>query len=64
VEYVVKQGEAADMILEVAKERNVDLIVLGVHPEKGFPGASTHLPMATAHKVVSHANCPVLTIRH
>jgi nucleotide-binding universal stress UspA family protein len=64
VEYVVKQGKAADTILEVAKERNVDLIVLGVHPETGFPGASTHLPIATAHKVVSHANCPVLTIRH
>lgn len=63
-EYVVKQGEAADTILEVARERNVDLIVLGVHPEKGFLGASTHLPIATAHKVVSHANCPVLTIRH
>jgi len=64
VEYVVKQGEAADSILEVAKERNVDLIVLGVRPETGFPGASTHLPIATAHKVVSQANCPVLTIRH
>lgn len=64
VEYVVKQGEAADAILEVARERNVDLIVLGARPETGFPGASTHLPIATAHKVVSHANCPVLTIRH
>ena len=64
VEYVVKQGEAADGILAVANERNVDLIVLGVRPETGFPGASTHLPIATAHKVVSQAYCPVLTIRH
>jgi nucleotide-binding universal stress UspA family protein len=64
VDYVVKQSRAADGILEVAKERNVDLIILGVRPETGFPGASTHLPIATAHKVVSHANCPVLTIRH
>jgi nucleotide-binding universal stress UspA family protein len=64
VEYVVKEGEAAEGILEAARERNVNLIVLGVHPETGFPGASTHLPTATAHKVVSHANCPVLTIRH
>jgi nucleotide-binding universal stress UspA family protein len=64
VEYVVKEGDAAEGILEAARERNVNLIVLGVHPETGFPGASTHLPMATAHKVVSHANCPVLTIRH
>jgi|SRR5450755_335159 nucleotide-binding universal stress UspA family protein len=64
VEYVVKHGEVAETILKVAEERNVDLILLGVRPEKGFPGASTHLPIATAHKVVSHANCPVLTIRH
>lgn len=64
VEYVVKQGQAADAILEVARERHVDLIVLGVHPEKGFPGAATHLPIATAHKVVTHAHCPVLTVRH
>ncbi len=64
VECVVKEGEAANAILEAAKERNVNLIVLGVRPETGFPGASTHLPIATAHKVVSQANCPVLTIRH
>lgn len=64
VEFVVKNGNAADTILEVARKRDVDLIILGVHPEKGFRGASTHLPIATAHKVVSHANCPVLTIRH
>ena len=64
VEYVVQHGEVADIILALARERNVDLIVLGVHPEKGFPGAATHLPIATAHKVVSHAHCPVLTIRH
>jgi nucleotide-binding universal stress UspA family protein len=63
VEYVVRQGEVADTILEVAKERDADLIILGVRPETGFPGASTHLPIATAHKVVSHANCPVLTVR-
>jgi len=64
VEYVVREGEAAETILDMAKNRNVDLIILGVRPEAGFPGASTHLPIATAHKVVSHANCPVLTIRH
>jgi nucleotide-binding universal stress UspA family protein len=34
-----------------------------VHRPSGFPGAATHLPMATAHKVVTHAECPVLTVR-
>jgi nucleotide-binding universal stress UspA family protein len=62
-EYVVEQGEAATKILEVAKERDIDLIVLGVHRPKGYVGAVTHLPMATAHRIVSQAACPVLTVR-
>jgi nucleotide-binding universal stress UspA family protein len=63
-EYFVERGEPADKILEFAKLRETDLIVLGVRQEEGVPGASTHLPIATAHKVVSHASCPVLTVRH
>jgi len=63
-EYLVAEGDTAVKILEIAKERESDLIVLGVRPESGVPGAATHLPIATAHKVVSHAPCPVLTIRH
>jgi nucleotide-binding universal stress UspA family protein len=63
-EYVVAEGDAAARILEIAKARESDLIVLGTRPETGVPGASTHLPIATAHKVVCHAPCPVLTIRH
>ncbi|HYL62673.1 MAG TPA: universal stress protein [Candidatus Methylomirabilis sp.] len=63
-EYFVERGEAAERILDLANVRAVDLIVLGTHPEKGVPGAATHLPIATAHKVVAHANCPVLTVRN
>jgi nucleotide-binding universal stress UspA family protein len=62
-QFVVGRGEAAEKILKVAEDRNADLIVLGVRAETGFPGAATHLPIATAHKVVSHATCPVLTVR-
>jgi nucleotide-binding universal stress UspA family protein len=62
-ECFVECGEAAERILELANLRDVDLIVLGAQPEAGVPGASTHLPIATAHKVVTHANCPVLTVR-
>jgi nucleotide-binding universal stress UspA family protein len=61
--YVVEQGVAAEKILDVAKKRGADLIVLGVHRTRGFPGAATHLPIATAHKIVSQATCPVLTVR-
>jgi nucleotide-binding universal stress UspA family protein len=63
-EYFVERGDPAEKILEIAKLRETDLIVLGVRPEEGVPGAATHLPIATAHKVVSHATCPVLTVRH
>ena len=63
-EYLVAEGDAATEILKIAAQRESDLIVLGIKPEAGMPGASTHLPIATAHKVVCRAVCPVLTIRH
>lgn len=59
---LVEQGEPAEEILEVAKRRNADLIVLGARPAKGIIGA-THLNAGTVHKVVLHAQCPVLTVR-
>lgn len=63
-EYFVERGDPAEKILEFANLRESGLIVLGVRPEKGVPGAATHLQTATAHKVVSQATCPVLTVRH
>ncbi|HTV58348.1 MAG TPA: universal stress protein [Verrucomicrobiae bacterium] len=60
---IVERGEAGEKILDIAKRRNADLIVLGVSEEKGIPGACTHLPIAIAHTVVAHAICPVLTVR-
>ena len=62
-DFVVERGAVAEKILEVAKDRRADLIVLGIHQASGVPGAASHLPISTAHKVVSHATCPVLTVR-
>ena len=62
-EFLIERGDAAEKILDVAARRKADLIVLGVRKGKGFPGASTHLPVAIAHEVVSKAQCPVLTVR-
>ena len=62
-DYVVEHGAPAEKILEVAAQRKAELIVLGVHKPTGLYGAATHLPMAVAHKVVSLAPCPVLTVR-
>ncbi|MFZ0038331.1 MAG: universal stress protein [Candidatus Acidiferrales bacterium] len=56
-------GEPADRIVEIAKQRGADLIVLGVRGAAGRLGAATHLERATAHRVVAHAACPVLTVR-
>jgi nucleotide-binding universal stress UspA family protein len=57
---VVEQGPAAEKILDVAKRRHTDLIVLGAKPASWL---STHLNAGTVHKIVSQAPCPVLTIR-
>jgi len=62
-EAVVRTGDPAQQIVNVAKERHADLIVLGIRDKEGFLGAATHLGRATAHKVVAHATCPVLTVR-
>ena len=58
--YIVEKGAAGEKILDVAKRRNTDLIVLGARPARGLV---THLNIGTVHKVVSQADCPVLTIR-
>jgi len=60
---VVERGDSAEKILDVAGRIRADLIVLGVRKPGRVAGAATHLPIATAHKVVSHAHCPVLTVR-
>jgi nucleotide-binding universal stress UspA family protein len=62
-EHVLEYGSPAEHILRTASERNADLIVLGAQPENGATGVATHLPWATAHKVIAHAHCPVLTVR-
>jgi nucleotide-binding universal stress UspA family protein len=62
-EFIVRFGDPARTILAEAKELNADLIVLGVRGAKGAQVAATHFAHAVAHEVVSHAPCPVLTVR-
>ncbi|MGB8476548.1 MAG: universal stress protein [Candidatus Acidiferrum sp.] len=62
-QYFVEKGNAAEKILELAHLRGADLIVMGVKAEEGAPEAATHLSIATIHKVVANAECPVLTVR-
>lgn len=58
----VEYGDPAQRIVEVARQRGADIIVIGVRSAAGRLGAATHLERATAHKVVAHAPCPVLTV--
>jgi nucleotide-binding universal stress UspA family protein len=62
-EATVRFGPVANRILDAAKELEADLIVLGVRDPGARMGAATHLERTTAHKIVAHAACPVLTIR-
>lgn len=60
VEELVVHGEAAAEIVRVAKEREVDLIVISSH---GRTGLGRILFGSTAEAVVRHASCPVLVVK-
>jgi nucleotide-binding universal stress UspA family protein len=60
-ETVLEFGFAAERILQVASDREADMIVLGARASA--QAASTHLPWSTAHYVIAQAHCPVLTVR-
>jgi len=61
--FMVEQGPAADKIMEVAIARGADLIVLGVRSAEGRMGVTTHLLRPITHRVITQAQCPVLTVR-
>ena len=55
-----RQGDPADAILDVAEEREADLVVVG---NKGMTGAKRFLLGSVPNKVSHHAPCSVLIIR-
>ncbi len=60
VEIFARQGDPADAILDVAEERNSDLIIVG---NKGMTGAKRFLLGSVPNKVSHHAPCSVMIIR-
>ena len=60
-EMLVEHGEPAARIVEVAKQKQADLIVMGARNTRNL--ATTHLEIGTVHNVVAQAPCPVLTVR-
>ena len=56
----VRTGRAGPTIVECARDRESDLVVIGTHGRTGL----AHLVMGSvAEHVVRHAPCPVLVIR-
>ena len=60
VQTFAREGDPADAILDVAEERDSDLIVVG---NKGMTGAKRFLLGSVPNKVSHHAPCSVLIIR-
>ena len=60
-EVVVETGPVAERILAVANELIADIIVMGVRGAGAFAQTASHFG-SIAHKVVSLATCPVVTI--
>lgn len=59
VEVLVRSGHSYKTILDVAKEKKADMIILASHR----PGLQDYFLGSTAAKVVRHALCSVLVIR-
>jgi nucleotide-binding universal stress UspA family protein len=57
----VAEGVPYEEVLRFAKQRDVDLIVMGTH---GHTGLAHVFLGSIAEKVVRRAPCPVLTVRH
>lgn len=59
-EAVIVEGEAADAIVELAKQRNAGLIVMSSH---GHGGLGRLIFGSTTDEVLRHSDVPVLLIR-
>jgi len=55
----VRTGHSYNTILDVAEEKEVDMIIIASHR----PGLRDYFLGATAAKVVRHAKCSVLVVR-
>jgi nucleotide-binding universal stress UspA family protein len=59
ISHIIREGSPAKVILEVAKDENVDLIVMGSSGKSGF---DRFIMGSVADKVVNSAKCAVLVV--
>jgi nucleotide-binding universal stress UspA family protein len=62
LETIVEFGAPAEAILRISRDRQAELIVMGAKGAGGVPGIASHFG-TTAHRIVTEAHCPVLTVR-
>ena len=55
-----REGDPADVLLDVAEEQNADLLIVG---NKGMVGAKRFLLGSVPNKISHHAPCSVLIVR-
>lgn len=60
VKTMIEEGQAAEKIIEAAKNNKNDLIVMGSH---GYRGVNRAIMGSTAERVIIHAGCPILVAR-
>jgi nucleotide-binding universal stress UspA family protein len=60
VEYMLAEGVPAEEIVNIARDKHCDLIVMGTH---GRTGLGRLLMGSVAELVVRRAACPVLTVK-
>ena len=59
-EYLASRGAPERLIVDLAKQKHADLIVMGTHGRRGL----THLLLGSvAERVVRTAECPVMTVQ-
>lgn len=59
VRSVLRQGEAADVLIDIAEEEGADLIVVG---NKGMTGARRFVVGSVPNRVSHHSPCDVLIV--
>ena len=60
IESMIKQGDPAQIIIEIANSRNYDLIITG---SRGMSAFKELLLGSVALKIMHHVHCPVMIVR-
>lgn len=61
LDYKVRKGKVYIEVAQQAKSQGVDLIIAGTH---GISGFEEFWIGSNAYRIVTHAPCPVITLRH